>query len=188
MDKFEVVLHLESVAHARIEAGHAQKSFNADVEKVMARLLPEAAKNMMSVEEVGAAVNMTPSRVRRLMRDHGLNPRDGKRMLAAQAAETLATNAALLSVEPAEFDLMSPLAYLPMGSQLREFLETRVDVDEIIEEDPLREAARNLLDFLRCHWTTLSVADLAHNVSPVMAALDEALDYPPARNYPVVTS
>lgn len=130
--KFEVQLALEAVADARKTWGVATAKFNSDVDLLFARLLNEAAVNKMSVNEVGKAAGMTTVKVRALMRRHGLNPKTGRNLLAAQAAETLAENSALLGVEPHEFDLMSPLAYLPMGSDLRKFLETnRMDADDL---------------------------------------------------------
>lgn len=124
MQKFDVQIALEGIAEAKAEWATAITKFNADVEAVMQRLLHGAAVNYMSAEEVAKASGLTIKRVRVLMREAGLNPRDGKRLLAKKAAETLAENAALLGIEPHEMDLMSPLAYLPMGESLKKFLET----------------------------------------------------------------
>lgn len=103
----------------------------ADVELVMKRLLNEAAVHFMSAEEVAKASGLTTKRVRMLMRENNLNPKNGKRLLAKTAAATLVENAALLDVEPREFDLTSPLAYLPMGSTLKGFLGNSVSGEEV---------------------------------------------------------
>lgn len=123
MDKFGVLLNLEYVAVARKEWDLAKTRFDADVEYVMRRLLHEAARNYMSVDQVAGASGMTQKQVRKLMRDSGLNPKDSKRLLGQKAAEVLAENAELLGVDPHEMDLMSPLAYLPMGDELRSKLQ-----------------------------------------------------------------
>ena len=124
MRMFDVQIALEGIAEARTKWDRAFRKFNADVEYLMARLLNEAAVNHMSVEQVAKASGLPAKRVRALMRDHGLNPKQGKRLLANHAATALTENAALLGIEPHEMDLTSPLAYLPMGSDLRLILET----------------------------------------------------------------
>ena len=122
MKKFDVQIALEGIREAKAEWAKAVRAFNADVEKVLVRLLHEASVNYMSPEEVARFSGLSTKRVRSLMCEHGLNPRDGKRMLADSAAKALADNAALLGIRPHDMDLMSPLAYLPMGSQLRQEL------------------------------------------------------------------
>lgn len=140
MHKFEVQLAMEALSDARKEWNLAISRFNSEIDAVMARLLNEAAVNKMSVAQVAAYTGMTQTRVRIQMRKHGLNPRTGRNLLAAQAAATLAENAVLMGVEPHEFDLTSPLAYLPMGAELRKFLETNrlssADL-EVIDPEPL---------------------------------------------------
>lgn len=146
MHKFEVLLALEAVRDARKQWGTAQAKFNADVELLFSRLLNEAAVNKMSVAAVGEAAGMTATKVRALMRKHGLNPKTGRNLLAAQAARALEENSALLGVEPHEFDLTSPLAYLPMGDSLRRFLETNrldeSDLDAIEAETVVCQACK----------------------------------------------
>jgi hypothetical protein len=119
MLKFDVQVQLEGVAEARAEWKKAFNTFNQNMNKVMARLLHEAAVNRMSVEEVAKHSGIRVSEIRKKMRNAGLDPRNGKMLLAKQAAEALATNAALLGVHPSEVDLMSPLAYLPAGEELQ---------------------------------------------------------------------
>lgn len=126
MKKFDVVLALSKIREANALWTKQRLAFNSDVDDLLRRLLHEAAHNFMSVEEVSKASGFTPKRVRELMRRAGLNPKDGKRLLSKKAAEALANNSALLGIEPGEMDLMSPLAYLPMGEQLKRQLHKTV--------------------------------------------------------------
>lgn len=125
MKKFDVIIALESVQSAKREWAAGVTMFNASVDTLMSRLLHEAAANYMSPEEVARASGFTPKRVRQMMRDRGLNPRDGKTVLNQKASEALANNAALLGIEPSEMDLMSPLAYLPMGEKMKRELQDK---------------------------------------------------------------
>lgn len=120
MDKFGVQLSLESVAEAKGKWAEAVTTFNEEVESVMTRLIHEAAALRMSAEQVSQYSGYTPKRVRAMMRKIGLNPRDGKILLSKKAAEVLHENAELLGIAPNAMDLTSPLAYLPMGSELRQ--------------------------------------------------------------------
>lgn len=138
MKKFDVQIALEGVHEAKAAWAKAITKFNSDIDAMMARLLREAAVNYMSAEEVAKVSGFTVKRVRQMMRDAGLNPRDGKTLLSKKAAEALAENSALLGIEPHEMDLMSPLAYLPMGEQMRRDLiqnkvVSQVDPDEFLE-------------------------------------------------------
>lgn len=124
MDRFGVQLALETMNEAAAEWKSAFKKFSEEFEKVMTRLMFEGMANGMSVEQFAQASGMTPKAVRGLMRKKGLDPKRGKRFLSHAAAEALAENAALLGIEPNQMDLRSPLAYLPMGSQLRDKLDS----------------------------------------------------------------
>jgi len=150
MQKFDVQIALEGIREARSKWAAAQSKFNADVEVLLMRLLNEAAVNFMSAEEVAKASGLTVKRVRILMRKHGLNPKVGKRLLAQRAAETLAENAALLGIDPHEMDLMSPLAYLPMGQEMRKFLETKT-VSQV-HELPDETAVERLTEVFKAAW------------------------------------
>lgn len=148
MKKFDVQIALEGVRDAKSQWARAVRTFNADVEKVLVRLLHEASANYMSPEEVARHSGLSPKRVRDLMRANGLNPRDGKRVLAASAAKALAENAALLGIRPHDMDLMSPLAYLPMGSQMKQALTDKA-VARVTElpEDTVT-VSRNVLSMM----------------------------------------
>lgn len=138
MQKFIVQLMLEHVREVREQASRANRDYNEGMNKVLASLLHHAALNFMSSHEVGKALGMSPSRVRTLMKANGLNPTSGKRLLSEQAAKALAENAELMGIEPSQMDLMSPLAYLPMGEQLRkQFLETEAVAQGVHEVKPL---------------------------------------------------
>lgn len=119
MEKYGVTIHLEAVGEARAAWNKARREFDRNVERIMTRLLHEAARNRMSVHEVAEASGLTRAQVRTKMRAMGLNPRDGKMLLADKAAKALHENAELLGVQPNEIDLMSALAYLPMGEEMR---------------------------------------------------------------------
>lgn len=125
MQKFDVQFALEGVAEARAAWAKAKRKFDADVNTVMRRLLHEAAANYMSVEEVARPSGYNTTQIRSMMRINGMDPRDGKTLLAKHAADALASNAELLGIEPHEMDLMSPLAYLPAGEKLRRELQDR---------------------------------------------------------------
>jgi hypothetical protein len=128
MHAFGVQINLEAVREARDKWALAYSRFSSDVDFVMTRLLNEAAVARMSPEQVAEASGLTVKRVRHLMRGIGLNPKQSKTLLSQSAAEALQENAALLGIEPWEVDLMSPLAYLPMGSELRQ---------QILDEPPV---------------------------------------------------
>lgn len=142
MQKFDVQMALEKVAEARHAWGAASGRFNEDVQYVMGRLLHEAAANRMSVEDVAHYSGLAKARVRTMMKHHGLDPYSSKSLLQDKAAKALAKNAELLGISVHEMDLMSPLAYLPMGSELRKFLETKPQrgVKELPEDSWLARA------------------------------------------------
>lgn len=125
MQKFDVVIALEGVAEAKAAVAKGVTKANSDIAYVMSRLIHEAARNFMSAEEVAKASGFTVKRVRQMMRDAGLDPKKGKRLLSKTAAEALANNAALMGIEPHEMDLMSPLAYLPMGEKMKRELQDK---------------------------------------------------------------
>lgn len=134
MKKFGVQLAFEAVREATTEWSTAKRKFDSDIAALMGRLLHEAARNYMSAEEVARHSGFTVKRVRLLMRAHNLDPKNGKTLLAKKAADNLAENAELLGVEPHEFDLMSPLAYLPAGKALKERLLNPPTVIELPED------------------------------------------------------
>lgn len=120
MDKFGVQLALEGVREAEDKWRDAGREFRSRLHAVMKRLMYEAAANRMSVSEVSKASGKSRAAVRNAMRMAGLDPRDGKTLLAETAADALKNNADLLGIPVHEMDLMSPLAYLPMGSEMRQ--------------------------------------------------------------------
>jgi hypothetical protein len=143
MQKFDVMIALEKVAEMRTTWSTSKREFDEAINKIMARLLHEAARNYMSVEEVASASGLKKIQVRSMMRLNGLDPKTGKTLLAKHAAEALEKNAELLGVSVHDMDLMSPLAYLPMGDQLKQqLLDARVArVTELA--DPEDEVSRN---------------------------------------------
>lgn len=137
MRKFDVQIALEGVAEARQKWNTAQREFQSGVDAVLDRLIHEAAVNFMSPEEFARHSGLSTNQVRALMARNGLSRSQGKTLLAKTAAEALASNAELLGIAPHEMDLMSPLAYLPMGEQLKKELQNRTvsQVHEVEEPD-----------------------------------------------------
>lgn len=148
MNKFDVQIALEKVADARKKWSDAHREFQAGVDKVMTVLLHEAARNYMSPTDVGKSAGLSRVQVVNKMKAVGLHPHDGKRMLSEKAAKALNENAELLGVNVHDIDLMSPLAYLPMGDQLRRELErkTAPSVTEFPETADLTEDERAAID------------------------------------------
>lgn len=134
MKKFDVVIALEGLREAKDKWRMAQLEFNSGFDSVLLRLIHEGVSNFMSAEEIAAAVGLTPKRIRQIMSSRGMNPKSGKRLLSKQAAEALANNSALLGIAPADMDLMSPLAYLPMGSEMKRALQDK-QVSQVTELD-----------------------------------------------------
>lgn len=146
MNKTDVQHALNAVQVAERSWLDARTEFNIGVSNVMRVLLHEAARNYMSVEEIASVVGWSPKRVRTAMRLVGLDPRDGIRLLSQKAAEALANNASLMAIDPSEMDLLSPLAYLPMGDKMKRELQERTvsRVDEIPEEFGYDTAKRDI--------------------------------------------
>lgn len=140
MKKHEVTQALVTLREARQAWEKARLDFQADYDLAVGRLLREAAANRMSVNEVSTTLQTPIRGLRSMMRSIGLEPRQGKTALSRKAAEALAENAALLGVDPRKMDLTSPLAYLPMGNDLRRTLESQtlgrdIDFDEVSGND-----------------------------------------------------
>jgi hypothetical protein len=137
MRKFDVVIALEKVAEMRSTWSASKRTFDESVNQIMTRLLHEAAQSYMSPEEVASACGLKVAQVRSMMRLNGLDPKKGKTLLAKTAAEALANNADLLGISVHDMDLMSPLAYLPMGDQMkRDLTEAGVHTVTELPDDP----------------------------------------------------
>lgn len=154
MRKFDVVIALEAVNEAHKKWTQARLEFLSGSNAVMSRLIREAAVNFMSAEEVAKASGFTTKRVRQIMRDAGLNPKSGKHLLSKTAAEALASNAVLLGIEPSEMDLMSPLAYLPMGEKMKRELQDKQisQVTELDETEIPETEVERLAEVFKAAW------------------------------------
>lgn len=139
MKKTDVVDALHTIKEANQKWALARARFNSATDTLMFRLIHEAAKNFMSAEDIASASGWSTKKVKEHMRGMHLDPRDGAMLLSRKAAEALATNSALMGIEPSEMDLMSPLAYLPMGDAMKRDLaaaaasqvhEVELDYDE----------------------------------------------------------
>jgi hypothetical protein len=137
VNRAEIQAALRRVHDARERWVAEHASFTVNVDTIMRRLIHEAAAAFMSAEQVSSLSGITVKRIRALMRTYDLDPKGGKQMLSRKAAEALANNAELLGIEPSEMDLMSPLAYLPAGSELRKQMAgqqvSQVFYDEVAE-------------------------------------------------------
>lgn len=125
MNADEVLAAFAEVDRIRQEWLKAERVYKHRIGLVLTRLLAEAVKNRMSVAQIAQASGLTPKRIRAEMRAIGLDPKKGKSVLSRGAADALHSNAELLGIEPSEMDLTSPLAYLPMGEELKKFLKTK---------------------------------------------------------------
>lgn len=127
---------LRSLAVKRAEWNRADKRFRAEYEAHLKALLYEASYRMMTVEQVATALHLTTKQVRAAMRRYDLNPKHGRKFLSDKAGKALHQNAELLGLDPTEMDFTSPLAYLPMGEQMKAELaeaktpETVTEIEE----------------------------------------------------------
>lgn len=139
MQKFEIQLNLEHIKQARKAYNDAAREFGERVDKAMKRLIHEAAAQRMSITEVGKLSGFTSAQVKARMKAMNLNPTTGKTLLSKQAADVLTSNAAIMGIEPSEIDLMSPLAYLPAGSLLKDKAQSKGVTDIPAERDEFLE-------------------------------------------------
>lgn len=144
MNKATVVAALNQVREAHKKWNTARAKYKADETALMRRLALEGALNYMSPEDIAAESGLTLRGVRLMLRADGLDPRRSKTVLSKHAARTLADNAALLGIEPRDMDLTSPLAYLPMGSNLRQVLGASVTADVLDAETGYDEAEKRI--------------------------------------------
>lgn len=145
MNKPQIIAALDKVRRAKEAHADRITEYNSGLNAVMRRLLHEAMAARMSPEDVAVLSGFTAKQVRARMRNIGLSPSNGKTVLSQMAAEALANNAALMGIEPAEMDLMSPLAYLPMGEQMRRQLQDQT-VSQVHEVDPVIDTLQQIRD------------------------------------------
>lgn len=148
MDRFGVQLNLEEVKRAREQWAEAKATFDANIDFMMRRLILEAATNRMSADDIARYSGFSVKNIRARFRMMRINPHKSKSLISKQAADAMATNAELMGIEPHEIDLTSPLAYLPMGEELRVKLQeqtiARVDIEEASEVERLRDMLNHL--------------------------------------------
>lgn len=123
MNKDTTTQYMNLLRRANRRGLEAIREFRSDMDKVAIRLIHEGLTHHMSAETIAQETGLTAKRVRAAMRVYGLEPKKGKAFLAHFASRALSENAALMGIQPEEMDLSSPLAYLPMGSVLRDRLE-----------------------------------------------------------------
>lgn len=125
MKMLEIESMLKDLRKARERWGQGRTEFFSGYDWVLTRLVHEAAINYMGANQIATALGVSPKTIRAKMRAIGLDPKGGKRALNAKASQALLENAAIMSVDPSEVDLTSPLAYLPMGEELRKQYQDR---------------------------------------------------------------
>jgi hypothetical protein len=134
MNQEETTAALGDLRDAREKWHQAQVDFRVEYNTIVRRLIYEALANFMGAAHIASALGISQKSVRALMRGMGLDPRAGQRVLNAKASDAMLENAALMGIDPKDMDLTSPLAYLPMGKDLRRQLEDRtvrnVDPDD----------------------------------------------------------
>lgn len=160
MNKSEIITALTRVSEAKEAHAARISEYQSGLNAVMRRLLHEAMAARMSPEEVGRLSGFTTKQIRARMKVIGLSPSNGKTVLSQKAAEALANNAALLGIEPSEMDLMSPLAYLPMGEQMKRQLQDQTvsQVHEVESEVSGNAALKSLLADLRREYPAPSLS------------------------------
>lgn len=166
MNQQEITAALGDLREAREKWRKGHIDFRSAYDTVLSRLIYEAAANYMSAAQIALCLGTTPKAVRASMRILGLDPRAGKRALNAMASDAMQTNAALMGIDPKDMDLMSPLAYLPMGKDLRRQLEDRTV--RTVDPDPSDDAGRVSGNLTDEEW--YAMADLAEESPDTMRA------------------
>lgn len=174
MNRDQTTETLRRIGEARKAWRQANLTVNSDIFTLMQRMLHEAAVNRLSIEDVANLTGFTIKRVREMMRNIGMDPRASRTLLAKRSATVLAENATLLGVEPSEFDLMSPLAYLPMGKDMKREIEAKT-VSSVTEvsgnlEDRLYQAIVSEFEGMGEAWTTDESGDTLARAAAVVAA------------------
>lgn len=154
MNRRDTEDQLRQVGNARATWNTAHREVVLKTDMIMRRLIHEAIANRMSVEQVSNLCGYTVRQVRSLMRIYDLDPKSGKQLLSRKAAEALANNAALLGIEPRDMDLMSPLAYLPAGSELRK--QMAAESVSQVSGNPVIEALEAMKDSIETYCTLVS--------------------------------
>lgn len=130
MKKFEIEINLQHMKEAKEKAVAANREFLSRVDTALVRLIHEAAAQRMSAQQVAKLSGFTTAQIKARMKAMGLNPTTGRALLSKQAAAVLESNAEIMGIQPHEIDLMSPLAYLPAGSLLKEQVSSVTDLEE----------------------------------------------------------
>lgn len=167
MEKKDAITYMRLVKKSKARWAEEITKFNHDTEQVLKRLIHEAVRHYMSAEQVAAETGLTAKRVRALMRQFGLNPKSGKRLLADNAAKALESNAELMGIKPWQMDLTSPLAYLPMGDKMK----ARLDEEGRSRVHSLDGVTPEMVEAFKAAWAKADEDGLAeHRVEAGLAA------------------
>lgn len=168
---------LEDLRDKREQWQRKRQDFLSGYDFVMSRLILEACANYMSAEKIAEALGVSKKVIRSRMRTLGLDPRKGTTTLSQSASSAMLENAAIMGIDPSEMDLLSPLAYLPMGQQMKdEFHRSRVSQVTEIETTPISE--ENAQFFARHYegWVVHSIATRIHVPLPRDRTREDAVE------------
>lgn len=165
MNKFDVVIALEKLRDQRREWYAAHAEFRKGHDTVLKVLLLHAAKNKMSVADIAHVLSISRGDVRKRMKALGLNQRDGIRLMAEHAAKALAENTELLGVDVHQI-MTSPLAYLPMGDQMRRELEMKT-APPVTEIGPVVHGINFWDDEVGCGLATFDVLSISFDLDKI---------------------
>lgn len=130
MNRAETRDALDEFGAAREKWLEAIATYKQDSDYAIRVLLLQSSRLYLSVEEVSRRTGLPARRVRKIMRESGLNPYAGGRALSQAASDALIENSEKLGVDVTEMDLMSPLAYLPAGDKISRVIERKGETEQ----------------------------------------------------------
>lgn len=146
----EISRRLRVVGDADHEWRKARTAYETDRDRVLKRLLHEAVAARFSVEKIARDLRLGVKPAITLLRKYkliGVRSGTPRPLLADKASGALQHNAELLGINPSEFDLTSPLAYLPMGADLKaRLIHDRMESDRCALVEVLSKTWRTLAD------------------------------------------
>lgn len=146
----EISRRLRVVGDADHEWRKARTAYETDRDRVLKRLLHEAVAARFSVEKIARDLRLGVKPAITLLRKYkliGVRSGTPRPLLADKASGALQHNAELLGINPSEFDLTSPLAYLPMGADLKaRLIHDRMESDRCALVGALSKTWRTLAD------------------------------------------
>lgn len=105
----------------------ARREFQSEYAETLRWLILEAAATLYSLQEISEILDVPQKTIKAIAKKDDLNFKHDRVLLSHSAVNALRENAALMGINPEDFDLLSPLAYLPMGEELRKSLQQQCD-------------------------------------------------------------